>query len=70
MVEITGILEKRKMKMETYILIDKGNFDLVSPIFPTVKEVVAWANENMIYYWTDFYQIAIVDELRQHGLIK
>jgi hypothetical protein len=56
--------------METYILIDKGNFDLVSPIFGTVKDVVDWANENMIYYWTDFYQIAIVEELRQHGIIK
>lgn len=55
---------------ETFVIIDRKTYEIESPEFATIKEVVAYANENLIYSWFDHSQIAIVSELKQFGLWK
>ena len=55
---------------DTYVIIDRKSHEIESPEFTTIKDVVAWANENLIYCWFDLSQIAIVRELKQFGLWK
>lgn len=55
---------------DTYVIIDRKSHEIETPEFATVKDVVAYANENLIYNWFDFSQIAIVRELKQFGLWK
>jgi hypothetical protein len=58
------------MENETYAIIDRKTYEIESPVFDSVKAATEWANENMLWYWNKFSQIAIVEELRQAGLIK
>jgi hypothetical protein len=55
---------------DSFVIIDSKSFEIETPEFSTIKEVVAYANENLIYSWFDHSQIAIVRELKQFGLWK
>jgi hypothetical protein len=54
--------------METYIIVNRKSFETESPAFSSVKEAVAWANQNLFYDWNKFSQIAIVEEMLSRGL--
>jgi len=55
---------------ESYVIIDRKSYEIETPEFSSIKDVIAYANENLIYSWFDHSQIAIVSELKQFGLWK